>query len=220
NGALQRFSDGSLQMRGGYHMRLRDGSRIDLRNLTLRVRAGEPGILDLVGADGKAWFYTDRVMFELIDDKRRLAIRAADVRMSPELARRIGRTAFAHQEVADLALTTEVHVEGGDATAGACTPYPWPGVAVPEAPGETYQADLFMQTFSISMVDCLDCDGPEGANGTIAWTPSSTLRNNVNSGSIQPTIAGDPLGTSTAPYAATIRWQQKFTGNVDPYGND
>src|SRR5690606_29416533 len=94
NGALQRFSDGSLQMRGGYHMRLRDGSRIDLRNLTLRVRAGEPGILDLVGADGKAWFYSDRVMFELIDDKRRLAIRAADVRMSPELARRIGRSAF------------------------------------------------------------------------------------------------------------------------------
>ena len=221
NGALQRFSDGSLQMRGGYVLRLRDGSRIDLRELTLRVRAGESGILDLVGADGKAWFYTDRVMFELVDGKRRLAIQAADVRMAPALAQRIGRTDLAHQEVADLALNTEVHVEGGDAAiAGTCVPYPWPGVAVPEAPGEIYQADLFMQTFSISMVDCLVCDGPGGGDGTIAWAPSSTLRNNVNNGTLQPTVGGDPLGTSTAPYTATIRWQQMFTGNVAPYGND
>ena len=74
NGALQRFSDGSLRMRGGYVVRLADGSRIDLRDLTLRVRAGDPRILDLVGADGKAWFYTDRVMFELVDDRKVLAI--------------------------------------------------------------------------------------------------------------------------------------------------
>ncbi|HEX7769708.1 MAG TPA: hypothetical protein VF422_06730 [Dokdonella sp.] len=220
NGALQRFSDGSLQMRGGYALRLRDGSRIDLRDLTLRVRAGEPGILDLVGADGKAWFYTDRLMFELVDGKRRLAIQAADVRMSLALAQRIGRAAFAHQEVADLALTTEVHVEGGDAVAGTCVPYPWPGVEVPEAPGQTYQADLFMQTFSISMVDCLGCDGPSGGDGTIAWAPSSTLRNNVNNGSLLPTVAGDPLGTSSAPYTATVAWYTKFSGNYAPYGND
>jgi hypothetical protein len=220
NGALQRFSDGSLQMRGGYTLRLHDGSRIDLRELTLRVRGDDPRILDLVGADGKAWFYTDRVMFELVDGKRRLAIRAADVRMSPALAQRLGRASFAHQEVADLALTTEVHVEGGDAAGGVCTLWPWPGVEVKGAPGQTYQADLFMDSFSISMVDCLGCDGPDGGDGTIAWAPSSTLRNNVNNGSALPTVAGDPLGTSTALHTATVAWYTKFTGNYAPYGND
>ena len=221
NGALQRFSDGSLQMRGGYQLRLRDGSRIDLRELTLRVRSGDPGIIDLVGADGRAWFYTDRIMFELVDGRRRLAIQAADVRMAPELAHRLGRADAANQEVADLALTTQVHVEGSDAAvAGVCSPYPWPGVAVPEAPGESYQADLFMQNFSISSVDCMSCDGAAGNDGTIAWAPSSTLRNNVNNGTLSPTVAGDPLGTSSAPYTATIRWQQMFSGNVAPYGND
>ncbi|RYD15073.1 MAG: hypothetical protein EOP90_10910 [Lysobacteraceae bacterium] len=219
-GALERFSGGSLQMRGGYMLRLPDGSRLDLRNLTMRVRANEPGILDVVGADGRAWFYIDRVMFELVDNRQTLAVKASDLRMSAAFARRIGQPQAAGWIVADFAVDAGVFVQGGDAVAGTCSPYPWPGVAVPEAPGQTYQADLFMQGFSVSPVGCQNCDGPSGGDGTIAWAPSSTLKNNVNSGSQQQTIGGDPLGTSSALYTANIRWQQMFTGNVPPYNND
>jgi hypothetical protein len=69
-GSLERFSGGSLQMRGGYAVSLPDGSTVDLRNLTLRVRADNPNILDAYGADGKSWFYIDRVMFEALVARR------------------------------------------------------------------------------------------------------------------------------------------------------
>ena len=69
-GALDRFAGGSLQMRGGYVLRLPDGSSLDLRNLTMRVRANDPGILDVYGSDGRSWFYIDRVMFELVDEPK------------------------------------------------------------------------------------------------------------------------------------------------------
>ena len=225
NGILQRFSEGAIQMRGGHALRLPDGSRIDLRDASLRVRAGSDNILDLVSGDGKVWFYIDRLMFELVDNDRRLAIQAADMRIAPALAARIGRPDLADIEIADLALHSEVYVQGGDDMAGTCSPYPWPGVGVPEAPGETYQADLFMQNFSMSPVGCQSCDGPGGASdGTIAWAPSSTLKNNVNNGSLQATIAGDPLGTSSALHTATIAWYMMFTGSpptwFDPYKND
>ena len=219
-GSMEHFTGGSLQMRGGYQLRLPDGSTIDLRNLSLRVRAGNPDILDAFGADGKAWFYIDRVMFELADAKRTLAIRASDLRISSALARRIGHPEAADWVVADFALNTQVFVQGSD-IAGTCSPYPWPGVAVPEAPGQVYQADLFMQTFSVSPAGCQTCDGPDGASdGLIAWVPSSTLKNNVNNGAAQTTIPGDALGTSSALYTANIRWQQMFSGNVPPYNND
>ena len=218
-GSLDRFAGGSLQMRGGYVLRLPDGSSLDLRNLTMRVRANEPGILDVTGADGRAWFYIDRVMFELVDDRQTLAVKASDLRMSAELANRIGQPHAAGWIVADFALDAGVYVQGANEVAGVCNPFPWPGVAVPEAPGQTYQADLFMQSFSVSPVGCQSCTGANG-NGTIAWAPSSTLKNNVNSGTAQSTIGGDPLGTSSALYTAAIRWQQMFTGNVPPYNND
>ena len=54
----------------------------------------------------------------------------------------------------------------------------------------------------------------------MVFTPSSTLKNNVNNGSALPTIAGDPLGTSTALWTADIPWYGKFSGTFPPYGND
>ena len=226
NGSMQQFSGGSLQMRGGYVMRLADGSSIDLRDLSLRVRDSDPKILDAVGSDGKAWFYSDRVMFELADNKATLAIRAADLRIAPALANRIGRPEAANWEVADLMLNTRVQITGEDVVEGGqCDPYPWPGTAVTGQPGQAYQADLFMQAIFFDPVGCLSCDGPGGANdGTVSWAPSSTLRNNVNDGTAQATISGDPLGTSTALYAGYIAWWTKFTGGPPnynpPYKND
>ncbi|MBO9662914.1 hypothetical protein [Dokdonella sp.] len=221
NATLQRFEGGSLQMRGGYVLRLADGSRIDLRDLSMRVRASDPNILDVVSGDGKVWFYTDRVMFELADGNRTLAVRAADLRITPELAARIGVPEVASWELADLSLNTEVNVQGsGGQPDGVCSPYPWPGVAVPGVPGATYQADLFMKALNYQQAGCQSCDGPGGTDGIVSFVPSSTLRNNVNDGATQTTISGDPLGTSGALYTANVAWRQMFTGNNPPYNND
>ena len=62
NGTLRGFDGGSLTMNGGFVLNLRDGSTIDLRNAVLRVRAGDPNVLDVVSPDGKVWFFSDRIM--------------------------------------------------------------------------------------------------------------------------------------------------------------
>ncbi len=220
NVTLQQFNGGSLQMRGGYELHLRDGSRIDLRDLSLRVNANNAKVLDVVSGDGKVWFQSDRLMFELADNNRTLAIRAADLRITPALAARIGVPESSGWELADLELSTEVNIQGSGAQPDrVCDPYPWPDVDVPGVPGAQYQADLFMSSFSTQTVGCQGCSGPTG-NGIAAFAPSSTLRNNVNDGTPQATVGGDPLGTSSALYTANVAWYTKFSGNNPPYNND
>ncbi len=224
NGELKGFDAGSLQMRGGYVLGLPDGSHIDLRNLSIRVRTGDPKVLDLVSADGKAWFFSDRVMFELDQHDTVLAVRAADIRISPMLASAMGEPQASGWELADMAMNTEVFIQGGGARPDEmCDPYPWPNVQVPGGNGATYQADLFMQTFSVQTVGCLNCD-PVNETGFAGFAPSSSLINNRNDGSPVVTVPGDPLGTSKALHTGFVAWFTKFTGSPPnynpPYKND
>ena len=220
NDSLQRFRDGSLRMSGGYVLALADGTRIDLRDATLRVNPKNPNVLDLVSSDGKVWFFTDRIMFELADGNRTLAVRAADLRISSELAQRLHAPESDGWELGDFAMNTEVNIVGSNpAPERSCSAYPWPNVDVPGVAGAKYQADLFMQNFSISPVGCQTCTGATGT-GIAAFAPSSTLRNNVNDGTAQATVPGDPLGTSSALYTADVAWYTKFSGNNAPYNND
>ncbi len=219
NGALRHFTGGQLQSRGGYQLMLDGQGSIDLRNFTLRVRAKDPMILDVVGADGKVWFYIDHLMFELVRQQTQVAIKAADVRIAPALAERIGHPEIADYAVADFAVESDVFVQGvGAAPDRACAPYPWPGVDVPGVPGQKYQADLFMLSITPQYMRCAGCDATS-TNGKVMFAPSSQLKNNVNDGSIQQTVA-DPLGKSSALYTANVVWNTMFSGNTAPYNND
>jgi hypothetical protein len=217
NGNVHGFLGGMLQARGGYTLDAR-GLQISLQDFRLVPRKGEPFILDLVSADGKAWFYTDRLMYELIDDHRRLAVRTMDLRISPELARRLGNPDVADWVIADMEMTADV-ARQGSLPEQTVASNKWHGYPVPGVSGATFQADLFMQTFSAQYSRCDGCTGV-GGNGRVVLTPSSTLRNNVNHGSVGVTVAGDPMGSSSALYAADIPWYSKFTGNFAPYSND
>ncbi len=217
DGYFRGFDGGALQATGGYTMTLPGGDTIDFNDFRLVPSAQDPLILDFVGRDGKAWFYIDRLMYELTDDDSVLAVGAMDMRISAALARRIGHPEVADWPIADLAMTTVVQTQGGGAMPLASNPH-WPGDAAPD--GTRYQADLFMKVFSMSYSRCQGCTGNEGT-GKVVFTPSSTLRNNVNAGTVETTIPnqGD-AGRSTALWAASIPWNQKFTGNKPPYGND
>src|SRR5690606_9553246 len=85
--------------------------------------------------------------------------------------------------------------------------------------GGTYQNDIFMLSTFAQQSRCQGCTGNSGS-GNLVITPSATLKNNVNEGSINATVPGDPLGTSTAMWTATIPWYQTFTSNSPPYNND
>jgi hypothetical protein len=221
NGNLSAFVGGSLQARGGHVIDSRFG-RIDLSDFRIVPRPqplGAVPILDIIGADGKAWFYVDRLMYEMTDRNTRLAVRTMDLRISPALAERVGQPHVANWMIADMEMTTDVVRQGAAPDPfGGYVPR-WAGSAVPGVPGAVHQADLFMQTFNMQYTRCNGCTGV-GGSGSVVFTPSSTLRNNVNYGSAVATVPGDPLGTSSALYTADIPWYTKFSGNFAPYNND
>ena len=223
NGNLRGFVGGGLQAAGGHVIDMPSG-RIDMTDFRLIPRlsakgaGSEPPVLDIVSSDGKAWFYVDRLMYELIDGKQRLAVRTMDLRITPELAARIGHPEVAGWVIADMELTTNVVRQGLDPVPLAISTK-WHGLPVPGVPGATYLADLFMLSFNMQYSRCSGCTG-EGGSGGVVFTPSSELRNNVNNGSAQVTVAGDPAGTSSALYTADVPWYAKFSGNFPPYNND
>ena len=221
NSSLKKFIGGSVQMRGGFVLKLRDGGTIDLRDLTLRTRKDGSNVLDLVGGDGKVWLYSDSLMFRLADDERGLEVMSANIRMSQLFANRVGVPEAAAWNLGDIAMNTEIFRQGADlAPNRVCTPYPWPDVAVPGVPGAVYKADLFMEATQYDPTDCMSCDGPGGNDGIASVAPTSSLINNVNDGTQQPTVPGDPLGTSANLYTANVAWHTMFSGVNDPYGND
>ncbi|SFN48986.1 hypothetical protein SAMN05216289_12542 [Dokdonella immobilis] len=219
NGNLQSFVGGSVQARGGYVLKTAAGD-IDLTDFRLKTRADNPLVLDLVGADGKAWFYVDRLMYELVDDNKVLAVRTMDLRVSPALATRLGHPDMANWAIADMELTAQVLTQGSGAVPNGGGVFDWAGTQVPGEPnGTNFQADLFMKTFSVQFSRCNGCTG-SSSTGQVVFTPSSTLQNNVNNGTAVATVAGDPLGTSSALWTADIPWHGKFSGTFPPYGND
>ncbi|MCB1738892.1 MAG: hypothetical protein KDK91_00860 [Gammaproteobacteria bacterium] len=222
-GSFDGFLDGSLQSRGGYILRLEDGSTIPLVDFRLRPNPTNDTWLDVVSGDGKVWFYVDKLMYELVNDNSVLAIYTADMRASAALADRTGHPELAGAPIADLEILSQVTRQGGGGNRdveGIPSPTHWHGDPVSGHPGSFYQADLFMQNISVDTANEEGNTGPNG-NGRVVFAPNSTLRNNVNNGTAVTTIAGQgALGTSDALYAAWIPWYTKFTGTFAPYGND
>jgi hypothetical protein len=219
NNSVQRLIGGELQSTGGYVLQTRGGP-IDITAFRLvpRPERGAYPVLDLIGADGQAWFYIDRLMYELIAADTQLAVRTMDLRITPALARRLGHPEVADWAIADLNIVTQI-IRQGDNEIQPFNPRKWAGTPVPGVPGAVFEADLFMSAMFAQYSRCDGCTGP-GGNGRVVITPSATLRNNVNHGSLQPTVPVDPLGTSSALYTADIPWYNKFSGPFPPHNND
>jgi hypothetical protein len=208
---------------------MRSMASIDLRNLSLRPQPGHPYRLDVLDANGDAWFYLDRLMYKLEGGSApQLTVRAMDLRIAPSLAKRLGNETYADWVVAGLGMHAAVATPNVVLAAPEGGRGRWPGD--PASNGGVFEADVFMETFNLQYSrKSADADGPGGTDGQVVFTPSSTLRNNRGTGSqselnpanpIVATVPGDPLGTSTARYAADVAWHQKFTGNFAPYAND
>ena len=224
-GSFDGFVGGSLQTRGGYDLTLKDGSTISLVDFRLRPNVENPMQLDVVSGDGKVWFYVDKLMYELVNQNRVLAFYTSDMRISKALAERSGHPEMVDQPAGELEILTQVTHQGGgaakDADGAIPSPSHWHGDPVAGQPGKFYQADLFMQAITVSKVEDDLATAPPGS-GRIAFAPSSTLKNNVNNGTIQTTVAGQgALGISTAEYSAWIPWYEKFSNPLKPpYNND
>jgi len=225
-GSFNGFTGGALAAQGGFDLQTPNGLVL-LRDFRLTPRKDDPFVLDLVGSDGVAWFYIDRMMYDVTGGAAAptLQIRTMDLRISRALAEKLGRKELEGDFVADLKLVSRIHSSDGEASifaspvANASTK--WPGDPVPGVPGQTYQADVFMYSFSVDRADYSAGTTGPGGTGLVAFAPSSTLRNNRNNGTAQSTgPSGDPLSISQALYAADIVWNTKFAGQLPPYNND
>lgn len=224
HGRFSGFDGGGLQARGGYVIDAPDG-RIDLTDFRLRPRANDAFAFDLVAADGTAWFYVDNLMYEKAGQGGRLSIPTMDVRISAQLAARLKQDVLAGWAIADMEVDSAVIARGSDvlAATAACDVNSganchFSGSPAPD--GSTYQTDLFMKSFTPQYTRCSGCSGADGS-GTVVFTPSSSLKNNVNAGTLATTIAGQgALGTSSALWAADVPWYSMFSGNFPPYAND
>lgn len=213
------FTGGSLALRGGFDI-LANGESLGLVHMTFQPRPGDAFAMDLVSNDGKRWLYVDRLLYEFDGAGPTLEIRSMDIRISPELATKLGNPDLAGIVIGGVKMSTYVHGAGFAARPKGFCPNStrWPGTAVPGQPaGTTYQADVFMQSISPQYMR-KQGDGPGGTDGIVMYTPSSTLRNNRNNGSATTTVSG--AAASTAIWAADVPWHTFFSGDCPPYNND
>ncbi len=214
---LAGFQSGALRARGGWVLGLQRNA-LDLSGFILRPSARYAMDFDLIGMDGRTWFQLIRPMSEFSADRRTLHISTMDVTITGALASRLGRPEIAGWTVGDASINATTTALPAPAQPAAT--FNWPGDPAPN--GGTYQADLFMADMSFQYMRCSGCSGP-GGSGRIVFAPTSKLRNNANTGTVQVYTVGngsDPLGTSTAMWPAGIAWYAKFSGIFPPYNND
>jgi hypothetical protein len=216
NGAIQRFERGALQLTAAGHLYLPDGAAIALDQLQL---AGLPGRTDTLGlgdASGAVLFELDAMMTALDATQQRLSVVSSDLRISALLAARIGRPEVAGWVIASLGLETQARHAGARVAASAPLRH-WDGERAPD--GDVYRTDLMMLDNKVQFTRCRGCSGDAGS-GEMVITPDALLKNNLNAGLVLPTVPGDPLGLSTARWAASIPWRAMFSDDGGPYQND
>lgn len=213
-GGFDRFVGGMVQAEGGFALQLADGSRIGFGQIQLRPSRSNGAELELVGDDGRAWLYVNHLMYKMVDDYQGFYIRSADLRATAALAERVGMASLADAYVGELKMLANVAAR----PAGFVAPDPAAVLACPDfhgtgpAPnGQPFQADVLMESYSMSFSRCRNsagangCDGAGADDGQVVFTPSSTLRN------------------TNFPNSADVPWYRKFTLSPFNYpypGND
>ncbi|MGQ0800579.1 MAG: hypothetical protein ACT4NL_10775 [Pseudomarimonas sp.] len=205
DGGFDRFVGGKLQVRGGFMLRLADGSAVDLRDPVIRPSVENPLHLELVGADGKAWVYVTHLMYEFVGDSRVFHVATSDLRAMPRLAKRVGSDALADAYIGELQFDARVQDRSRETAAMPKGNVP-KFHGTPHPNGGIYEADVTMENYSMSFSRCRlstggnGCDGAGADDGQVVFTPSATLRN------------------SNTDRTADVPWYEKFTGGTNPYG--
>ncbi|MEO8671360.1 MAG: hypothetical protein ABI411_08610 [Tahibacter sp.] len=210
------FRSGNFAHRGGPRLRLGDGSVLDLRGFLIerigRARVG----LALADAKGTVWFLLDHAHVLLERDGRELALRHMDLRMAPELARRLHRPEWAGMLLggaqtigARVDLVAAISSNEPVVAAGSCSV---------EWPSADRRPDVRMQRMAsnweerqpdgINVYRCGRDDGSgshtricthDSDDGLVVLSPDASLRNEGN---------------------ASVAWHPKFSAPAPPYGND
>lgn len=168
-----------------------------------------PQRIDFVDANGHVALFADSLMLEAAGEGGTLVLRAADLRIAPSLAARIGVPRAAGLSIGDVSLRWPIAARAATLPRAPGDPN-WPGEPVTGNPGASYAADVFLTELLTQYSRCSQCDGPGNTDGSVVLTPFTTLANNRNEGSQVPVVGGDPRGTSNALWTADVPWYTKF----------
>ena len=205
-GTFESFAGGALQSAGRFEWQY-NGKTKSFAGFVTRPKAGTLRDLEVLDSDGVAWFVSDHVHFELLDDKTRLNMRNMDLRLTRSAAEWLGDASLTGLAVGSMEFNAPVMSAGPINIPQSCAAPSWPGTLL--IPGQsnagTYQADVLLDSMSsFDYKRCAGtCDGPGGASdGSAVFAPNATLSN------------------SDTDTTADIPWYGKFDGAFAPYNND
>lgn len=215
---LHALVDGALHYKGGFILTW-PGGRADLRGYALRPHVGktaEPFMMDLVDSHGRVLLLIDHAHAALTQGQTRLSMRDMNVRVSPQLAQRIGRPQWAMRTIGRMSVTARVTVRAAsaNATAAICSG-PWPTEA---AANQITNIRLY-QKYSDS-VQAMRCHLPNSGQPELgAQCPGTSTDGLVV---IAPDSSLENVGDTAVP------WYRKFNANrfnedgqaQPPYNND
>jgi hypothetical protein len=196
DGAPTSLAAGELVLEG-LSLRRSDGAAMP----PLRIVPGASMLdLDLVDAEGEAWFGIRHAM-RSPEAAHGLRLITADLRSGPALANWVGLPESGDW-VAGLWLDLPL-VRGSGAAEKTCAAPVWPGT-------EGFVTDVLLTNIdTVDVPRCRQrdnptaaCDGPGGSEGEVVLAPAATLAN------------------SSAENAADVPWYQQFSAPMPPYGND
>lgn len=210
---LVALRDGAIQYRGGFVLRW-PGGQADARGFRLAPHAGATDMfaLDALAGDGSRLFVLDHAHYGFDASRSRLELRDMNIRLSPELAARMGHAEWAMRVVGGfhLAARAAVRTEVG-AGADVCNA-PWP----PDS-GSGQVTNIRLKLLTGDSVFSKRCMPPGGdASDPYIACPYSITDGRVV---IAPDSSLVDAGDTKVP------WYSKFnpdSGNVPqpPYNND
>jgi hypothetical protein len=186
-----RLAGGAVPHRGGFELAY-PGGRLSLQGFVL-ASGKEPRTFEIRTAQGEPVFLGDLAHFKVDRQAGRLQVFNIELRMSPELAGRLGSPRLAGSTIGVLAIDARLVVPGtvfsGTAVPGKAGAA---GAGTPPACGDwSGQQDVAL--INIPSVGQAERDE---VGARVGITPSAFLKN---------------VGTANVP------WQVKFSGNQPPY---
>ena len=205
-GSFENFVGGALQSAGRFEWQFK-GKNKSFADFLARPKAGTLRDLEILDSDGVAWFVSNHVHFELLDDRTRLSMRNMDLRLTRTAAAWLGDASLTGLAVGSMEFNAPVIASGPINIPQSCATPSWPGtLLVPGQPNAgTYQADVLLDSMSsFDYKRCAgSCDGPGGvSDGSAVFAPNATLVN------------------SDTDSTADVPWYGKFDGSFAPYNND
>ena len=166
-GNFEHFIGGALQSAGRFEWTAAGKSK-SFAGFSARPKSGTPRDMEILDRDGVAWFTSDHVHYELLDNKTRLSMRNMDLRLTRTAALWLGDESLTGLAVGTMAFEAQIIASTPVNLPQSCATPSWAGMPLdPNNPDAgNYQTDVLLASMAnLDYKRCAGtCDGPGGVN--------------------------------------------------------